>query len=261
MIRMCTWEHAKPLRRSNDKATFRGFAVARKEMLGHDELQDGVAEKFEALVIEMFFLSFGRNARMSQRLDEQTDITELITDALFQRMHVSLGRAVRRFFENADRRHNVDRPLQDRVVEGRGVSAAGAPLLRVLRRLDLGIRSRQQSGFVQMRTVGFKNKRSHAFGQALLKDLSFFRQRLRHREVWFQAVGEERLLIGQDCLRDGDAQDVAAGERPIGIVDGASGGGLADQDGLAIQAQRGGQRFCGTGRVCVDQNEEEAMVN
>jgi hypothetical protein len=27
MIRTCTWEHAKPLRRSNDKATFRGFVT------------------------------------------------------------------------------------------------------------------------------------------------------------------------------------------------------------------------------------------
>ena len=80
---------------TNRQATFRGFAVARKEMLGHDELQDGVAEKFEALVIEMFFLSFVRNARMSQGLDEQTDITESITDALFQGMHVSLGRTAR----------------------------------------------------------------------------------------------------------------------------------------------------------------------
>ena len=117
---------------------------------------------------------------MSERLDEQARIAELVTDALFERMHASLGRFARLFFVNPDRGHEVDRALQRRVVQGRGVSTVSATLLGRLCRINFWIRARKEGGFVQMRALVFKNERGHALGLALLKDLVFFHERLRH---------------------------------------------------------------------------------
>ena len=57
-------------------------------MLRHDQLEDGVAQELEALIIEMLLLLFVSNARMSQGLGQEMWIPKLITDALFERMHV-----------------------------------------------------------------------------------------------------------------------------------------------------------------------------
>ena len=77
-------DEARPPRR---QATFAGFAVTREEMLRDDELQDRIAEKFEALIIELRPLFFVRDARMSERFGEQLRIAKLIADAFFERMH------------------------------------------------------------------------------------------------------------------------------------------------------------------------------
>ena len=54
------------------EATFTCFAVAREEMFGDDELQDGVTQELEALVVEMFSLLFVGDAGMGQGLGEET---------------------------------------------------------------------------------------------------------------------------------------------------------------------------------------------
>ena len=132
-------------------------------MLGYDELEDGIAQKLKALVIEMLLLFFVSNTRMRERLSQEMRIPKLITDALFERMHVWLGgrRAVRLFFVNANGSDHVDGPLQDGVVQGRTFSAAGA--FSGLRRIDFGIGAGEESGFIQMRPIGFKNESGHAF--------------------------------------------------------------------------------------------------
>ncbi len=57
------------------------------EMLGHNKLQDGVAQKLEALIIEMFPLRFMPDTGMRQRLRQQQRITKLVTDAFLERTH------------------------------------------------------------------------------------------------------------------------------------------------------------------------------
>jgi hypothetical protein len=56
-------------------------------MLGHDELQDGVAEKFEPLIIEMMPLGFVAEAWMRQRLGQEKRIAKLMADAFLERIH------------------------------------------------------------------------------------------------------------------------------------------------------------------------------
>lgn len=109
-------------------------------MLGDDELEDGVAEKFEALIVELFSLSFMGDARMSERLGQETRVLEMIADPFFERVHGldSLGRAARLFFVNFDRGDEIDSPLQDGVMQSRTLGTLTAPLGR-LRRLDLRI--------------------------------------------------------------------------------------------------------------------------
>jgi len=57
-------------------------------MLRHDQLEDRISQKLKALVIEVLFLFFVSNARMSEGLSQEMRIPKLITDALFERMHV-----------------------------------------------------------------------------------------------------------------------------------------------------------------------------
>jgi hypothetical protein len=76
---------ARPMTR---QAAFARFTVTREKMLRHDQLEDGVAQEFEALIIEMLLLFFVSNARMGQGLSQELGIPKLITDALFERMHV-----------------------------------------------------------------------------------------------------------------------------------------------------------------------------
>jgi hypothetical protein len=56
-------------------------------MLGDDELEDGVTEKFESLIIKVSALFLMPHTRMGERLPEQLRIAKLMRDALFQRMH------------------------------------------------------------------------------------------------------------------------------------------------------------------------------
>ena len=120
-------------------------------------------QKFEALIIEVLLLFFVSNARMSQRLSQEMRIPKLIMDALFERMHVSLGRrAARLLLVNSNGCHHVNRPLQDRVVQSRTLAGRGA-LFAGLRGVDLGIGAAEKSGFVEMRPIGFKNESGHAF--------------------------------------------------------------------------------------------------
>src|SRR6266702_1544275 len=60
-----------------------------KKIFRNDELQDGVAQKFQPLIIEMALLSFVTEARVGQSFGEQEWIAEFVTDSFFQRMHVS----------------------------------------------------------------------------------------------------------------------------------------------------------------------------
>jgi len=57
-------------------------------MLRHDQLENCIPQKLKALVIEGLLLFFVCNARMSEGLSQEMRIPKLITDALFERMHV-----------------------------------------------------------------------------------------------------------------------------------------------------------------------------
>ena len=69
------------------QATFPRFAVTRKKVLRDDELEDGIAQELEPLIIELFFLFFMREARVGQRLGQQARILKVITNPFFERMH------------------------------------------------------------------------------------------------------------------------------------------------------------------------------
>ena len=49
------------------EAAFSRFAIAREEVFGNDELEDGVAEEFKPLIVELLSLPFMRHTRMSER--------------------------------------------------------------------------------------------------------------------------------------------------------------------------------------------------
>ena len=57
-------------------------------MLRHDQLENCIPQKLKALVIEVLLLFFVCNTRMSESLSQEVRIPKLITDALFERMHV-----------------------------------------------------------------------------------------------------------------------------------------------------------------------------
>jgi hypothetical protein len=75
---------ARPARR---QATFPRFTVTRKKVLRDDELQNGVAQELEPLIIELFFLFFMRDARVRQRLGQEAWILKVITNPFFERVH------------------------------------------------------------------------------------------------------------------------------------------------------------------------------
>lgn len=70
-------------------------------MLGHDELEDRIAEKFQALIIEMMPMRFVAEARMRQRFREQKRIAKFMSDSFLEWIHASgsLSKIVR-FFQN-----------------------------------------------------------------------------------------------------------------------------------------------------------------
>ncbi len=65
-----------------------------EQMLGEDELQDGVAEEFEALIVEMMALGFVSETGVSQRFREQQGIAEFVFEALFEWVHAGRTRAL-----------------------------------------------------------------------------------------------------------------------------------------------------------------------
>jgi len=106
-------------------------------VLGNDELEDGVAEEFKPLIVELFSLPFMRHARVSERFGQESWVPKLITDSFFERMSHgvdSLGRAARLFLVNFDRGNKIDPTLQDRIMQsGRLRSTLRLPLLGRLR--------------------------------------------------------------------------------------------------------------------------------
>jgi len=60
-------------------------------MLGHDELEHGVAEKLKALIIEMMPMGLVPKTRMSQRFRQEKRIAKLVTDTFFERIHWGLS--------------------------------------------------------------------------------------------------------------------------------------------------------------------------
>ena len=59
-----------------------------KEMLGDHQLENGIAQEFQTLVIEMMPLSLVPQAWMRERLRQQERIAELVSNAVFQRIHL-----------------------------------------------------------------------------------------------------------------------------------------------------------------------------
>ena len=108
-------------------------------MLGYYQLEDGVTQKFKALIIEVLLLFFVSDARMSEGLRQEMRISKLITDALFERMHFCLRgwRAAWLLLVNSDGSDHIDRPLQVGIVQRRGVSRPRA--FSGLRGIDLRI--------------------------------------------------------------------------------------------------------------------------
>ena len=69
-------------------------------MFGDDELQYGVTQKFQPLIIEIMKLGLVSNTRMGQRFREEERISELITNAFFERSHLGGSlRQAKRFFQ------------------------------------------------------------------------------------------------------------------------------------------------------------------
>src|SRR4051812_25481203 len=56
-------------------------------MLRDDELEDGIAEVLEPLIVEMMPMRFVAETRMSQRLGQQQRVAELVADTFFKRVH------------------------------------------------------------------------------------------------------------------------------------------------------------------------------
>jgi hypothetical protein len=58
-----------------------------KEPLGENQLQHGVAEEFQPLVVKVVPLRLMPERRVRERLRKQERIAELIFEALFERVH------------------------------------------------------------------------------------------------------------------------------------------------------------------------------
>ena len=65
-----------------------------EKILGEDELKDGVAEEFEALIIEMMALRFVPEAGVGERLREEQGVAEFVFEALFERVHAGRTRGL-----------------------------------------------------------------------------------------------------------------------------------------------------------------------
>jgi hypothetical protein len=85
--------------RHNACAEFRQLALAEirehaEEVLGDGELDDGVTEEFEPLVVEGIALPFERNARVREGFRQQQAVAEFVENPLLERVH---DRIFRRF--------------------------------------------------------------------------------------------------------------------------------------------------------------------
>ena len=147
-----------------------------KKMLRHYELQDRIAEKLQALIIEMMLLGLMSDARMRERFRQQERIAELVTNAVFERVHLErkslsegldfskerrspvrrLHRAVWKapllgfalsFLKNRDGGHQIERPLKHSVTHRRFFRATASPL-RGFHGFELRVLAGNESGFV-----------------------------------------------------------------------------------------------------------------
>jgi len=102
-----------------------------EEMFRDDELQDRVPQKFQTLIIEILALGLVAQAGMRQRLRQEERVVEFVLDSFLQGIHGRQLYAVGARFsrerrtagdllsiavENGDRRHQIERALQNRIV-------------------------------------------------------------------------------------------------------------------------------------------------
>src|SRR2546423_2418934 len=95
-----------------------------KKIFRHHELEDRVAQKFQALIIKMSLLRFVAEARMGQRFGQQKRITKFVTGSFFQRMHVNVSD---KFRATSRRRGRVAKPNRAPVVSLERDYAAARP--------------------------------------------------------------------------------------------------------------------------------------
>ena len=76
------------------QVAFAEVRILIEEILREDELKDGVAEKFEALIVEMMALGLVPEARVGQRFREQQGVAEFVLEALFERVHAGRTRSL-----------------------------------------------------------------------------------------------------------------------------------------------------------------------
>ena len=65
-----------------------------EEMLGENELEDGVSEEFEALVVEVMALRLVAEAGVGERFREQQSVAEFVFEALFEWVHAGRTQAL-----------------------------------------------------------------------------------------------------------------------------------------------------------------------
>src|SRR5438132_7782735 len=59
-------------------------------MFGNNELENGIAEKLQALIIKMITLRLMAYAGVRERFRQQKRIAEFVTDAFFERCHITV---------------------------------------------------------------------------------------------------------------------------------------------------------------------------
>ncbi len=80
------------LARNQARAQFRQlpFRLTRKQtvkVLRNNELEDGITEELQPLIIEMMPLRFVAEAGMRERFRKEERIPKFVADAFFQRVH------------------------------------------------------------------------------------------------------------------------------------------------------------------------------
>jgi hypothetical protein len=72
------------------ETAFVGIWQAGKKLMAEGELEDGIAEEFEALVVEAGTLGLVAHARMREGLGEEPELAERVAEDALKRFHVSL---------------------------------------------------------------------------------------------------------------------------------------------------------------------------